>query len=362
MNPASRLARAVVYVPRKVYEALVALRVVAYDTGYLASRGLNRPVISVGNITFGGTGKTPIVEMLAGWLRDEGYKVVVLTRGYGRRSSGRVVLRSEAGTLRPDAAEVGGDEPAMLARHLPGVHVVVDADRYAAGRWAESHLDPDVFVLDDGFQHLGLVRDVNFLVVDATDPFGGAEMPPFGRLREPILGMKRASAVIVTRADRPFDDASIRRVVHGVCGDAMPLFYAFHDIVGLRSLGDGRSVTPYAFRKKKAAVLAAIGNPGVLLGDLEHSGIDVVSETLYEDHHAYTQRDVDTAIAAARGAGADLMLTTAKDAVKLERLDLGALPTYVVEIAVRSEQEAMIKSHVLKAILRFGRDREIRLD
>lgn len=349
--------RTVAFVPRKLYEAVVALRVVAYEAGYLAPRRLSRPVLSVGNITLGGTGKTPLVEMLAGWLRDEGYDVAVLTRGYGRAGRGRVVLRCGPEGLPARAAEEAGDEPAMLARRVPGVSVVVDEDRYAAGVWAERELDPDVFLVDDGFQHLRLARDMNLLVIDATDPFGGGEMPPFGRLREPILGMRRATAVVVTRADRPFDDAMVRSVIGHVCGQEAPVFYVYHDVAGLRPIGGGALAAPYSFRRKRAAVLAAVGNPSVLLGDLDHVGIEVVSETLHRDHHAYTQRDVDAAVVAARAAGADVVIVTAKDAVKLESLDLSAMPFYVLEIELKSEQEALIKSHALKAVFKFGKHR-----
>src|ERR1041385_3117807 len=248
MIPDTPVTRALTIVPRKLYELCVVLRTVLYETRYLEEKRLDRPVLSVGNITLGGTGKTPIVEMIARYLRDEGYRVAILTRGYGRRGTGRELLRSEAGELPPDAAERCGDEPALLARRVPGVHVIVDADRYEAGRWAERELNPDVFILDDGFQNLRLARDLNLLVIGATDPCGGTEMVPLGRLREPLHGVRRATAVVVTRADRAFDDTMIHRVVHGVCAQGTPIYYAYHDITGLRPLEGGDARTPYSFR------------------------------------------------------------------------------------------------------------------
>jgi tetraacyldisaccharide 4'-kinase len=332
-------------------------RTVAYENGYLRSRRLDRPVISVGNVTLGGTGKTPIVAMLAEYLRDQHYNVVVLTRGYGRRSRGREVLRSEAGELPSDGVARGGDEPALLAREVPGVSIVVDADRHAAGIWATRELDADVFLLDDGFQHLRLARDLNLVAVDATDPFGGNRMPPVGRLREPLRGLRRADAVLVTRADRAFDEPLIRRVVARICGDEVPLFFASHDLTGLRPLGGGEERALDSFRSRPVGVLTAIGNPGVLLADLASAGIEVVAERLHPDHYDYTQTDVDAAVTAAREAGATALLTTEKDAVKLEPLDLSAMPVFAVRIRFRSDHEDRIKSLCLGTILRHEHHR-----
>jgi tetraacyldisaccharide 4'-kinase len=350
MIPDTRLTRALTLVPRKLYELGVVARTALYESGWLEAKRLGRPVLSVGNITLGGTGKTPIVEMLAAFLRDEGYAVAILTRGYGRKRRGREVLWSESGEQPPEAYERGGDEPALLARRVPGVHVVVDSNRHSAGAWAERELNPDVFILDDGFQHLRLARDLDILVIDATDPFGGCEMLPYGRLREPLRGVRRAGAVIVTRADRPFDDAYVRGVIRGACGEGVPVCYARHEVTGLRPLAGTRPIDLGELRGRRAAVLAAIGNPGVFLGDMKRAGVDVVADALLPDHHDYSQRDVDAAIGSARAAGAEVVLTTEKDAVKLERLDTSALPFHAVQIAFRSEQEAQLKQLCLGVV------------
>lgn len=354
----SRAARLVLAPASKLYEMAALVRAEAYATGYFKARRLDRPVISVGNITLGGTGKTPLVAALAAYLRDQNLEVVVLTRGYGRRRKGREVLRSEAGEMPVDAFERGGDEPALLARELPGVNIVVDADRYAAGAWAEREIDPDVFLLDDGFQHLRLARDLDILVVDATDPFGGLHLPPLGRLREPLQGMCRADAVVVTRSDRSFDGALVERVIRGTCGEEVPVFYAYHDLTELRPLAGGQGRAPYSLRGQRVGVLTAIGNPAVLLEDLANAGIEVVSESLFADHHDFEQPDVDRAVARARDAGATAIVTTEKDAVKLERLDSGALPVLVARIQFRSDHEALVKSLCLKTVLGHGQSSE----
>jgi len=162
-----KLKRALLWVPAKVYELLVRLRVVAYETGYLKTARLDSTVISVGNITVGGTGKTPFVEYIARYLREEGHSVAVLTRGYGRKSKGRRLLNAGARSAPEENASTAsgrlheefGDEPLMLARAIPGVPVIVDKDRQASGSWAEREFSSNVLVLDDGYQHLKLARN-----------------------------------------------------------------------------------------------------------------------------------------------------------------------------------------------------------
>src|SRR5262245_37944268 len=175
-----KLKRALLWLPARLYELAVRLRVAAYETDYLKRRRLDATVISVGNLTLGGTGKTPMTQYIARYLKAEEQSVAILTRGYGRESSGMRIVTDNREI--PSYREVG-DEPLMLARSLHDVPVIVNEDRYEAGRAAERELGAEVLVLDDGFQHLALARDLNILLIDANDPFGGFEMPPFGRLR-----------------------------------------------------------------------------------------------------------------------------------------------------------------------------------
>jgi tetraacyldisaccharide 4'-kinase len=348
--PDTMLSRALSFGPRKLYEGAVRARAALFEKGVFRARRLDRPVISVGNLTFGGTGKTPLVETIAAALGREGCRVAILTRGYRRAGTGRVVLRATADGTLPEAYEKGGDEPALLARRVVGATVIVEADRYAAGRWAERELDPDVFVLDDGFQHLRLARDLNILVVDATNPFGGMEMAPFGTLREPLSAMRRADAVIVTRASRPYDTAVVQATIRDACGEEIPVLFVDHEVQGIVPLGGGSARSAESLRGRTAGVLAALGNPDVLLDDLARAGVDVVSRHLLPDHHDYIRRDVDAAVASARDAGAEFLLTTHKDAVKLERLGPTSIPVFVVEIAFSPEHRDRIARLCLDAV------------
>lgn len=359
-----KLKRALLWLPVKLYEFLTLLRVVAYETDYLKPRRLDAVVISIGNITVGGTGKTPMVEYIARYLKEEGYDVAILTRGYRRRSSGRVALNDpRAAGTDAEAGKEGekfffgrypefGDEPLMLARRLPDIPIVIDKNRHESGRWAISELGADVLVLDDGFQHLAVARDLNILLLDATDPFGGFEMVPFGRLREPLYGIKRADAVIVTRADRPFDEGQVNAIVKRLCGDEIPLMYSYSAITRLRHLGSNEVYEVDQFAGWNVAVACGIGNPEAFSDDILQAGINIVGEHFFADHHAFTQKDLDRVIAAASEAGAEAIITTEKDAVRLEGLKHTQVPVYAAGLEIQSDDEIRFKSLLLRTVIK----------
>lgn len=345
-----------VWVPAKLYELGVRLRAAAYETGYLNPRSLETTVISIGNITLGGTGKTPLVEYVARYLVEEGYGVAVLTRGYGRRSRGLRVLNdprkhcaSEEMKLAPQYAEFG-DEAVMTARALPDVPIMIDSDRYESGLVARSEMNADVLILDDGYQHLALDRDLNILVIDATDPFGGFEMVPFGRLREPLYAIKRAGAVIINRAHRPFDQAQTLAIIKYFCGEDVPVVYTYAAITHLRHLRGGDLYEVDRFKGWNAAILCAIGNPRAFSDDVLEAGINIVGEHFYGDHHPFKQVDLNRTLDAARKSGADMIVTTEKDAVRLVGLEFGEVPFYAARLEMLSDDEVRLKSLILKTM------------
>ena len=347
--------RALLWLPAKLYELLVRLRIAAYETDYLEAKRLDAFVISVGNLTLGGTGKTPIVSYIARYLTREDRSVTVLTRGYGRTSKGRRVLNavSPEQELPPPSAgyEEFGDEPLMMARALPAVPIVIDGDRRAGGVYAKEMFDPDVLILDDGYQHLGVARDLNILLLDATDPFGRFEMVPFGRLREPLYALKRADVVLITRADRPFDQAQTLAIIRHICGDTVPVMYFFSTITALRLLSTGESYDADAFVGWNVVALCGIGNPQAFSQDLLQIGINIAAEEFFADHHAYTQRDVDRVVQTARDTGAEAIVTTEKDAVRLEGLRQSEIPVYVAQLEVQGDDEVRFKSLLLRALI-----------
>ena len=336
------------------YGAAVRARLALYRAGLLKVHRVGRPVLSVGNVTAGGTGKTPLVEWLARRVATgEGRRVCVLTRGYAREDEGRRVVVSDGRTVSAGARE-SGDEPLLLAERLlpDGVAVVCDADRVAAARWASENLRSEVFILDDGFQHLRLARDLNVATLDATDPWGGGRLLPAGRLREPPSGLARADCVVITRAELCADLAGLKSRAARLSG-GRPVFVARTVARGLRELSavETEGVAPGASPRARESLLAfcAIGNPGAFFAQLRREGYGVAGERAFADHHFYTQRDADELSRA--GAGARALVTTAKDAVKLRGLRFG-LPCYVLEIGLSFDEEAAMFELVRKVVRR----------
>ncbi len=352
IDKSEKLKRTALWLPAKLYEMAVRIRVVAYETDYLKTRRLSSTVISVGNITHGGTGKTPLVEYIARYLQEEGHRVAILTRGYSRRSRGRRALNAQEARPSSDVCREYGDEPLMLARALPDVPIIIDSDRYEGGAWAEKEFHSDALILDDGYQHLALARDLNLLILDATDPFGGFEMAPFGRLREPLYGLRRADAVIITRADRPADQAQVMAIIRRVCGEKIPVMYVYSTITHLRHLATNEVYEIREFAGWNVAVVCGIGNPRAFSDDLLQAGLGIVSEHFFVDHHPFTQKEIDRVIALARASGADALVITEKDAVRLESLSHGDMPVYAARLEIQSEDEVRLKSLLLRALIK----------
>jgi tetraacyldisaccharide 4'-kinase len=297
-----------------VYSALVRRRRARFASPALRRR-LACQVISVGGLTVGGSGKTPVVAALARLLQDAGERPVILSRGYARRrrTDGVVVVSDVAGALVPTAES--GDEPQMLARGLRGVPVLVCADRHLAGRLAERRFGATVVLLDDGFQHLRLARDVDLLVVAADDL--DECVLPMGRLREPLDAAGAADAVIVTGAEDP-----------SAVGEWLGIAAAF---AATPTYGSLARVEPYGQQETlplgaRVAAMAGIARPSRFFDVLRARGYEVVMSRAFRDHHAYSNRDVRVMLRDARAAGADAIVTTEKDAVRVPSIPSGALP------------------------------------
>jgi tetraacyldisaccharide 4'-kinase len=294
------------------------------------ARRLPVPVISVGNLHWGGAGKTPLVAALAAYLRDRGLAACVLSRGYGRRGGGVAVVGAGAGPLLPPSR--AGDEPVLLAGELPGVAVVVGADRHRAGRHALSRLEPrpEVFVLDDGFSHLALARDLDLLAFPAADPFAGGRLLPSGRLREPLEAAARADGVLLTGAAEGGPGGAELAAALRPHGFAGPGFSSATRTEPARRT-DGRPLPPGA----RVVLAAGIARPERFFAAARAQGFEVARELALPDHHDYPPKTLRALAAALRETGAEALLTTTKDRVKLHgRTDLP-----LAELPVRAEPE-----------------------
>ncbi len=315
-----------------LYARLLEARARRYATGRSASHDLGAPVISVGNLTMGGSGKTPFIEFLARRFRFEGRRPAILSRGYGRNSRGVVVVsRGDGPLVSPDR---GGDEPVELARHLPGVLVVVAKRRVEAARCAGG-LGADLYLLDDGYQHLSVRRDANLLLLDAADPFGGGRFPPAGRLREPLSALERADAFVFTRvsAGRP---TALSRDTVVRWNPRAPVFTARIHAAGLLDT-DGSPIDASMLAARRLVAVCGVARPTTFAASLAELDL-VAEETLvFRDHHRYRARDLERIRRAAERTGSSWVVTTEKDAVKLAgRL---ALPIATVRLAVDVQEE-----------------------
>lgn len=291
-----------------LYAAIVRRRREYYAARPHLRRRLRRPVVSVGNLAVGGRGKTPVVSYVAKLLMELGERPAVLSRGYARREAadGVVVVRDPK-DIRADI-DRAGDEPLMLARQLPGAIVLSSPDRYLAGRLAEHHFDATVHILDDGFQHLQLDRDVDLVIVGRDDVMEPVTLPS-GRLREPMDTLVAADAVLTSDPDVEVDTRGVD----------IPVFRLSRRIgrpVGISLDGEARA----------AFVLAGIASPDRFVGDVRATGWQVAGTLAFPDHHPYSARDLDRIVTAARTAGAAAILTTEKDYVRLLRFRPFGMP------------------------------------
>lgn len=318
------------------YAAGAGLRNALYDRGWLQAHELGAPAISIGNITAGGTGKTPIVALVAEILIENGERVCILTRGYGRRDPAKRVVVSDGSAILADA-ETGGDEPVELARRLGGKAVIIaDRDRVAAAKFAREEFGVTCFVLDDGFQHRRAARDLDIVCIDATDAFGGGELLPAGRLRESPANLCRADAVIITKAEAAADIGKLEQDIKRLAPEA-EIFRAESGISGFIELSaflEGGQTGRSPALRFPAFAFCGLGNPEHFFASVRRAEVEIAGTKAFRDHHRYTKADAERLDHAAKDAEAAAFVTTAKDAVKLQGLTFG-LPCFVGEHAVR---------------------------
>ena len=336
-----RLLLAVLKGVSHLFQGVVQTRLFFYDTGILHRYPLGCQVISVGNITVGGTGKTPVVEAFARELQKAGRKVAILSRGYRKKElpwyerlfreqiePPRVV--SDGHRVLLDS-EMGGDEPYMLAVNLPGVVVLVDRNRVKSGRYAVRKFGCDTLVLDDGFQYQKLKHRMELVLVDRTNPFGNGNLLPRGILREPVGNLRRADFVFITKSDG--NTEALRQRIEELRPGA-DIIECRHEP---RCLRDAFSATvqPLSWLKDLPVLaLSGIAAPQSFESSLRSMGARIVSHERFADHHRYSQQELLDAINRADEVGAKAIITTEKDAVRLPRLEQPAVPIFYLRVDI----------------------------
>ena len=338
MDIMPRTLTPVVYIPGLIFEALVRVRARLYSSGLLPQKRLPAPVISVGNITMGGAGKTPLVICIAQMLCAFGFSPAVLTRGYGRARPGELHLLAPEETV-PSPAETLGDEPALIRRHLPSAWMGVSGNRFAAGIALLKRGKKMVFVLDDGFQHRSLHRDLDIVMIDSSQPLRSNGVFPRGTLREPLSGLRRCHAIMINGSTDPEEERAVETEVR-VLNNGASLFHCRQTI---------RSVVPFASWQKMEPggrvfplepqnpvfLVAALGNPERFERDVRQTGVGITGTRFFGDHHRLTREDWRRCAEEARRSGSGAMITTEKDAVKID-----GQPDFPLLVGVQSTEIA----------------------
>jgi len=308
-----------------LYKAGVWLRLAIYRTGILKSEKLPCPVISIGNITAGGSGKTPMAQYLGELLTDMGYRPVVVSRGYGGNSRKSAAVVGDGRQVFMDA-DIAGDEPVMMAqgKRFP---VVVGKRRYEAGQMALERFDPDVIILDDGFQHMALERDLNLVLFDHDRPLGNGRMLPAGRLRETLdMSRERIHAILMTRCPESGPDSSVQRELSGAFPgqfSRIPLFHTRHQPFLSRfyfqtektDAAEGLEI----LKNCRAILFSGIARNDFFRETITRFGVKVLSHLEFQDHYRYKRDDYKEVQGQAKAMGADVILTTEKDWAKVDR-------------------------------------------
>lgn len=323
-----RLLKPLLELCSMLYGVGIRLRLYAYSLGLFRRRSLPGFVLSVGNLTVGGTGKTPAVIMLARYALRHGHRVAVLSRGYRGSYKTRTLEVSDGIEIKANPGEAG-DEPCLLARNLPGVPVVISRKRYFAGMFAHEKFGSDFFILDDGFQHLELNRDLDLALLDAVDPVGNGRLLPRGPLREPIDQLSRADACIITRSRGHTFDSNAAAFLKNNFPE-IPLFFADHlaDKVIFPCLNQSRDTE--ILKGIRVAAFAAIAKPEMFRKTLTGLGADLAFFRGFRDHHQFTKEEILGLVEMKEKHCARYLLTTEKDWVRVAPLapgcpDLGYL-------------------------------------
>ena len=312
------------------------LRLQAYKKGWLKTYCQNTPVISVGNLTVGGTGKTPVVDLLCGELQASKIKPAILSRGYGRKNNNTQKRLRFCENKHADP-DLFGDEPYMLAMRNPEVPIYVDSSRIAAADSAEKNDNPDVLVLDDAFQHLAIHRDLNLLLIDAERGLGNGNLIPYGILREPASQWKRADAIIVTKANISSTDA-VSEILNKELKVTCPVFNFNFEARGFYRLdGEDRQQIQHLAGKNLLTV-SGIAQPDGFRKMLESLEGNLTGSLEFADHHDYSINDVHKILKKQDVLKPDFIVTTEKDAVKLRQFSELSNSVWILEIGVHPEE------------------------
>lgn len=318
-----------------IFKLVLKIRTKLYELGIIDSSELDCTVISIGNITAGGTGKTPVAQFLARRFKERGLQTAILNRGYKAEFEGKIGVVSDGRRVKMDAAEAG-DEAYLLAESLPEVPVIIGSSRAVTGEYAHSEFGAEIVILDDGFQHWSLERDLDIVVVDATNPFANGRLMPRGTLREPLASLARGDVFFLTKVDQVSKARleEIKSKLKEYNATAL-VFETIHAPAYLRPLTEKqRTDMELDLTGKQVMALSGIGNPQSFEKTLDSLGAEVVKKVRFEDHHHYNEEEILNIFSSAAQQEVDLIITTEKDAV--------SMPPQVKEKIINQEIELKV--------------------
>ena len=329
------------------YSAVLNTRNILYKNGVLKSTKLPVKVISIGNITTGGTGKTPLVEFMARYLLEKNKKVAILSRGYGGNNS-----------LQKNNNNVN-DECLILRENLQEVPVLAGKDRVENGERAIRDYGVDCLILDDGFQHFRIKRDLDIVAIDSLNPFGGENLIPRGSLREPLKNLGRADMFIISHCNQSNKQTikSIYKKLNHMNIDA-PVCESIHRPVNMENITDGSILELEWLKRKRVYGLSAIGNPESFAYTLKELGADLIKHRKFHDHHAYTKEEIDDVVSEAKTLGADAIVVTQKDIVKIRNMDIKDFNILSLKIEIQITKGIELYEEAIDKILNVEQNRQ----
>ncbi len=324
------------------YLAVLSTRNALYRNAIIKSTRLPVKVVSIGNITTGGTGKTPLVEFTVKHLSESGRKVAVLSRGYGGNNSTQ------------ESSEIVNDECLALIENLQDVPVLAGRDRVKNGEKAISDFGVDCVVLDDGFQHLRLERDLDIVVIDALNPFGGESLIPRGSLREPLQNLERADLFILSHCDQG-NEQIIRSIYKKLdqINHSTPVCESIHSPVHLDNIADNSILDLEWLNGKRVYALSAIGNPQSFSHTLKELGADLIKHKVFQDHHIYTNDEINNVVSDAQLIAADAIVVTQKDIVKIKKMNIKDADILSLRIEIKITRGIDLYKAALDRVFKF---------
>jgi len=341
---------AFLYVISLLYRLVITVRNRLYDYNIFPEIKLSCPVISIGNITVGGTGKTPCVIWIAQMLQEQGWKPAVLSRGYGSKNSLPVNIVSDGvKILHPGA--IAGDEPLLIAQSLPGIPVITGPKRILTGKKAINNFGVNVLICDDAFQHRQIFRDINLVLLDSQAPLGNGHMLPRGSLREPITELRRADAFILTRTG----EAAEAKTIAGKLAEAgnIPVYSSTHKPVDAVKGDYSISLPLSELKGKKVCAFAGIAKPDSFKNAILAAGAQIMSFDIFPDHHRYNSKELENIRNNFLKSNADLLITTEKDGMRLQEFAYFLKDIYLLRIKLEIvPDEDSLKNFILERLER----------